>query len=379
MPRCAGEQPPRSGGRTSGSTVAGVLAPLRRGRGDPTWRSGDGAGDLAGRHHAGRPGHAAAAPARRRHRGRRRRGGRAPPWALDGLPGAARRGRPARGVRRPPPAGRRRARAGCPGCGSARRGGCGTCWCRRCWSRRSPAPRRAARGASCAGASATRPPARRPAGMRVPPTPAQVRAVPDWEWHRAGVDLARRRAILACGDGGAPAGARPASWAGSAGRELLRRVPGIGVWTAAEVAQRAWGDPDAVSFGDFHIPTVVGWALLGRPLDDAGMLAGARPVRAAAPAGGALRRGLRLPPPALRPAVLPARLPGHADSGGGATVALAHAIARRRAHTASRRCCDRRGRRCGGARIVTPGRLAWRVRRSRCWSAASGAPGSCSG
>jgi 3-methyladenine DNA glycosylase/8-oxoguanine DNA glycosylase len=50
-------------------------------------------------------------------------------------------------------------------------------------------------------------------------------------------------------------------------------VPGIGVWTAAEVAQRVWGDPDAVSVGDFHIPSVVGWALVGRPLDDAGMLA----------------------------------------------------------------------------------------------------------
>ena len=59
---------------------------------------------------------------------------------------------------------------------------------------------------------------------------------------------------------------------GETGRELLRRVPGIGVWTAAEVAQRAWGDADAVSFGDFHIPTLVGWALVGRPLDDAGML-----------------------------------------------------------------------------------------------------------
>jgi hypothetical protein len=28
-----------------------------------------------------------------------------------------------------------------------------------------------------------------------------------------------------------------------------------------------------VSVGDFHIPSVVGWALLGRRLDDAGMLA----------------------------------------------------------------------------------------------------------
>jgi 3-methyladenine DNA glycosylase/8-oxoguanine DNA glycosylase len=114
-----------------------------------------------------------------------------------------------------------------------------------------------------------------PEGMRVPPTPAQVRAIPDWEWHRAGVDLARRRAILAS----AAVAHRleracDLAWelGGEAGRELLRKVPGIGVWTAAEVAQRVWGDVDAVSVGDFHIPTVVGWALVGRPIDDATML-----------------------------------------------------------------------------------------------------------
>lgn len=106
----------------------------------------------------------------------------------------------------------------------------------------------------------------------VPPTPEAVRAIPDWEWHRAGVDSARRRALLACATV-AHRLEKAATLRGSAGRELLRRVPGIGVWTAAEVAQRAWGDPDAVSFGDFHIPTVVGWALVGRPLDDAGLLA----------------------------------------------------------------------------------------------------------
>lgn len=111
-----------------------------------------------------------------------------------------------------------------------------------------------------------------PEGMRVPPTPEQIRAVPDWEWHRAGVDSARRRAILACA-AVAHRLEEAATVGGEAGRALLRRVPGIGVWTAAEIAQRAWGDPDAVSFGDFHIPSVVGWALVGRPLDDAGMLA----------------------------------------------------------------------------------------------------------
>ena len=110
-----------------------------------------------------------------------------------------------------------------------------------------------------------------PVGLRVPPTPAAVRAVPDWEWHRAGVDFSRRRALLAA----AAVAHRLESAAilrGEAGRALLRRVPGIGVWTAAEVAQRAWGDPDAVSVGDFHIPALVGWALVGRPLDDDGML-----------------------------------------------------------------------------------------------------------
>jgi 3-methyladenine DNA glycosylase/8-oxoguanine DNA glycosylase len=86
------------------------------------------------------------------------------------------------------------------------------------------------------------------------------------------VDSSRRRALLASA-AVAHRLERAAVLGGTAGRELLRLVPGIGVWTAAEVAQRAWGDPDAVSVGDFHIPSVVGWALLGRPLDDAGMLA----------------------------------------------------------------------------------------------------------
>jgi 3-methyladenine DNA glycosylase/8-oxoguanine DNA glycosylase len=109
-----------------------------------------------------------------------------------------------------------------------------------------------------------------PRGMRIPPTPKALLAVPDWEWHRAGVDGARRRALLAAARV-AHRLERAAELRGTAGRNLLRRLPGIGVWTAAEVAQRAWGDPDAVSFGDFHIPAVVGTALLGRPLDDEGM------------------------------------------------------------------------------------------------------------
>jgi 3-methyladenine DNA glycosylase/8-oxoguanine DNA glycosylase len=49
----------------------------------------------------------------------------------------------------------------------------------------------------------------------------------------------------------------------------LRTLPGVGVWTSSEVRQRAFGDPDAVSFGDYHVAKDVGWALLGRRIDDA--------------------------------------------------------------------------------------------------------------
>ncbi|GLY68348.1 DNA-3-methyladenine glycosylase family protein [Amycolatopsis taiwanensis] len=109
-----------------------------------------------------------------------------------------------------------------------------------------------------------------PAGLRVPPSPRAILSIVDWKWHRAGVDLSRRRALIFAAQV-AHRLERAAELGGAEGRALLRKVPGIGVWTAAEVAQRAWGDPDAVSFGDFHIPSVVGYALLGKALDDAGL------------------------------------------------------------------------------------------------------------
>ena len=110
-----------------------------------------------------------------------------------------------------------------------------------------------------------------PAGMRVPPGPRVLLDVPTWEWHRAGVDGKRQRAIRAA----ATVAARLEECCGMSPAEALARlrvVPGIGVWTAAETAQRALGDADAVSVGDFHIPGLVGWALAGRILDDDGML-----------------------------------------------------------------------------------------------------------
>jgi 3-methyladenine DNA glycosylase/8-oxoguanine DNA glycosylase len=58
---------------------------------------------------------------------------------------------------------------------------------------------------------------------------------------------------------------------GPAVEAALRSIPGVGVWTAAETMQRAHGDADSPSFGDYHVPSLVGIALAGEPVDDDGM------------------------------------------------------------------------------------------------------------
>jgi 3-methyladenine DNA glycosylase/8-oxoguanine DNA glycosylase len=110
-----------------------------------------------------------------------------------------------------------------------------------------------------------------PEGMRVPPSAETWRRIPSWEWHRAGVGPQRSRTVCEA----MRVAGRLEQAVGMAPDDAARRlsaVPGIGVWTVAEVAQRALGDSDAVSVGDFHLSAFVGWALVGRPLDDPGMV-----------------------------------------------------------------------------------------------------------
>lgn len=115
------------------------------------------------------------------------------------------------------------------------------------------------------------PPGPAPSGLRVPPAPEVWVRIPSWEWHRAGVDPRRMRTVLAA----AKVANRLEECAGmepAAAFARLTAVPGVGEWTAAEVAARALGDTDALSVGDYHLAGHVGWALLGRPLDDAGLV-----------------------------------------------------------------------------------------------------------
>lgn len=112
-----------------------------------------------------------------------------------------------------------------------------------------------------------------PEGMRVAPTLEQWRGIASWDWHRAGVDPRRARAVqsvLAV----APSLERAVEKAGTLveAESVVQTIPGVGLWTAAETLQRSHGHPDLVSVGDYHLAHQVGEALIGRRVDDDGML-----------------------------------------------------------------------------------------------------------
>ena len=122
-------------------------------------------------------------------------------------------------------------------------------------------------------------PAPGPFGLRLLPRPETLAAIPYHELHPYGIE--RRRADLI----------RVVAARATRLEEVvrlpredayrrLRALPGIGPWTAAEVAFRALGDPDAVSVSDFHLPNLVSYALAGEPRGtDARMLELLEPYR----------------------------------------------------------------------------------------------------
>ena len=120
--------------------------------------------------------------------------------------------------------------------------------------RPGPAPRRGRPGAARHAPAAVARDAGGAALLRVPPVRRRAASRrPD------PARSPRRRARLeGLADAASPAARRYA-------RAALRALPGIGPWTAAEVGIRAFGDPDAVSVGDFHLPSWSSWALAGEP------------------------------------------------------------------------------------------------------------------
>jgi 3-methyladenine DNA glycosylase/8-oxoguanine DNA glycosylase len=115
-------------------------------------------------------------------------------------------------------------------------------------------------------------------GVWVQPAAETVRMVPSWEWLRMHVDPARSRAVVRAAQV-APSLERTVGLPVDEVDRRLQSIPGIGVWTSAEVRFRVHGDADAVSFGDYHVAKDVGWALTGEPVDDDGLAELLEPYR----------------------------------------------------------------------------------------------------
>lgn len=120
---------------------------------------------------------------------------------------------------------------------------------------------------------ATAEPAPEPhADLLLPPDPAKLAELPYYAFHPFGIERRRAEVIRAV------CRSRPTEGDDVLGR--IGRLRGIGPWTVAETARLAFGDPDAVSVGDYHLPNLVAWALAGEPRgDDRRMLELLEPYR----------------------------------------------------------------------------------------------------
>lgn len=98
--------------------------------------------------------------------------------------------------------------------------------------------------------------------LRLPPDPSSVAATPYWVFHPFGVEQKRADTLRRAA---AQAAALERATDAEQATARLVSIAGIGPWTAAEVTRAAFGDPDAVSVGDYHIKNIVAYALTGAP------------------------------------------------------------------------------------------------------------------
>lgn len=117
------------------------------------------------------------------------------------------------------------------------------------------------------------------AGLLLAPAAARLAEVPYFEFHPLGLERRRAELLALIGRRGSEIEALMAVPPAEA-YARLQRIRGIGPWTAAEATRIAFGDPDAVSLGDAHLPDLVAWTLAGEPrADDARMLELLEPYR----------------------------------------------------------------------------------------------------
>ena len=100
--------------------------------------------------------------------------------------------------------------------------------------------------------------------LMLPPDPDRLRSLPYFELHQFGIEKKRADTLRAV--------ARSIdrlmspsllTSAPSESTKFLRHIDGVGQWTAAVAGGLAFGDPDALLVGDFHVKNTAAWALRG--------------------------------------------------------------------------------------------------------------------
>lgn len=102
------------------------------------------------------------------------------------------------------------------------------------------------------------------ADLRLPPAPERLAATPSWWFHPLGIERKRAEPLIAV----ARHADRVAEWATLPAAEAgprLALLRGIGEWTVGLVLASAYGEPDAIAVGDYHLKNVVANALAGEP------------------------------------------------------------------------------------------------------------------
>lgn len=102
------------------------------------------------------------------------------------------------------------------------------------------------------------------AGLMLPPDPDRLKNIPYYELHSFGIEKKRADTLRAV--------ARNChmlmstsllSLAPHDATTQLQTISGIGPWSAAVAGGLAFGDPDALLVGDFHVKNTAAWALRG--------------------------------------------------------------------------------------------------------------------
>ena len=110
-------------------------------------------------------------------------------------------------------------------------------------------------------------PAPGPTTLLLPPDPEILAGVAYYDLHVAGVEKKRADTVRRVAANHRRLDALALLPHAEAHQRLLQ-TPGVGPWTAAEVALVALGDPDAVPVGDAHLPADVTYVLTGTAQDD---------------------------------------------------------------------------------------------------------------